>query len=411
MIGQSLERETSSRHHVLGRSLVLPCGAVLKNRLAKSPMTDSLANGEGDPTEGQLRLYERWAEGGTSLSMIGEVQVDPRFPENPGNLVLGAHSDQQALQSLVKRALIEGAHFWPQLGHAGARSHPSVSEPKGPSALDIDGLQCAGMSVDDIQELPSMYARAAVHAKNAGFSGVQIHAGHGWLLSQFLSPLFNRRSDGYGGSVEARCRIVLEVIDNVRRAVGPSYPVGIRINATDKMEGGLTEDDALEVVRLLDRTSIDLIDFSGGTYFPGAKASSDGPNRGPYFLETARRAKAITNVPLMATGGFKRREQAVDAVASGAVDMVGLARAMALDPQLAKAWLTEEGGDPDFPRFKSAPPSGVTDWFIMRLLALGEDREEAFTLDVPSAMQIFAERSDQHGAKWRERFLRPSESD
>ncbi|MEM7123829.1 MAG: NADH:flavin oxidoreductase/NADH oxidase family protein [Pseudomonadota bacterium] len=403
------QRETLSPIHVLGNPIKLPCGAVLKNRLIKSPMTDSLANGEGDPTEAQLRLYERWAEGGTSLSLIGEVQVDPRFPENPGNLVLGTHSDQQALRSLVERALIEDAHFWPQLGHAGARAHPSVSEPRGPSALDMDGLQCAGMSVEDIQELPGLYARTAAFAKDTGFSGVQIHAGHGWLLSQFLSPLFNRRSDGYGGSVEARCRIVLEVIDCVRRAVGPSYPVGIRINATDKMAGGLTEDDALAVVRLLDQTSIDLIDFSGGTYFPGAKASSDGPNRGPYFLETARRAKGISNKPLMATGGFRRREQAVDAVASGAVDMVGLARAMVLDPQLANAWLNEEGGDPEFPVFEAAPPGGVTDWYIMRLLALGEDQEDAFALDIPSAMHDFAERTGQHGAKWRDKFARLSE--
>ena len=127
----------------------------------------------------------------------------------------------------------------------------------------------------------------------------------------------------------------------MRRAVGPSFPVGIRINSTDQLEGGLTETDALEVVRLLDQTSIDLIDISGGTYFPGAKASSDGSGKGPYFLEFTRRAKGVTKVPLMATGGFKRREQAVDAVASGGVDMVGLARAMVLDPRLAEVWLNE----------------------------------------------------------------------
>ena len=373
-------------------------------------MTDSLGNGEGNPTEAQFRLYERWADGGTSLSIVGEVQVDPRFPENPGNLTLGAHSDQQALRTLVKRGLIEGAHLWPQIGHAGARSHQLVSEPKGPSALDIDGLQCAGMSVEDIQELPGMYVKSAVYAKNAGFSGVQIHAGHGWLLSQFLSPLFNRRSDGYGGSIEARCRIVLEVLDEVRRAVGPSFPVGVRVNSTDKLEGGLVEDDALEAVRLLDQTSVDLIDISGGTYFPGAKAASDSSSPGPYFLDFARRAKGVTTVPLMATGGFKKREQAADAVASGAVDMVGLARAMVLNPRLAKVWLTEEGGDPEFPIFKSAPSSGITDWYVMRLLDLGENREDVFKLDLPTAMQAYQERAEQHSVKWLEKFRHLSES-
>ncbi len=405
------DRDAYNSNQVLRSSLELPCGAILKNRIAKSPMSDSLGNGRGDPTEAQIRLYERWAESGVAVSFIGEVQGDPRFPEKPGNIVLGEQTDKQAIRSLASRAMIEGAHIWPQLGHAGALSHPPISQPKGPSALNVEGLQCAGMSIEEIRELPDMYARTAVHAKTAGFSGVLIHAGHGFLLSQFLSPLFNRRKDGYGGSIEARCRIVLEVIDEVRRAVGSSFPVGIRINSTDQLEGGLTETDALEVVRLLDQTSIDLIDISGGTYFPGAKASSDGPSRGPYFLEFARRAKGVTNVPLMATGGFKRREQAVDAVASSDVDMVGLARAMVLNPRLAEVWLHEGDGDPDFPRFESAPPGGITAWYTMRLTALGEDRENAFTLDLPSAIRIYEGRDAQRCKEWREKFSHLPRSD
>ena len=285
MSGRTLAGESSNPDSALGNSLELPCGVILKNRLAKSAMSDSLGNGEGDPTEAQIRLYERWAQGGAAISIIGEVQGDPRYPEKPGNLVFGARTNRQAIRSLVTRATVEGAHLWPQLGHAGGLSHLPIGQPKGPSALNIDDLQCAGMSVEEIHELPDLYARTATYARNAGFGGVHVHAGHGFLLSQFLSPLFNRRDDGYGGSIEARCRIVLEVIDAVRHAVGPSFPVGIKINSTDKLEGGLTEGDALEVVRLLDRTSVDLIDISGGTYFPGAKASSDGSSDGgPYFI-------------------------------------------------------------------------------------------------------------------------------
>jgi 2,4-dienoyl-CoA reductase-like NADH-dependent reductase (Old Yellow Enzyme family) len=260
------------------------------------------------------------------------------------------------------------------------------------------------MSIDEIHELPDMYARTALNAKTAGFSGVHIHAGHGFLLSQFLSPLFNHRNDGYGGSIEERCRIVLEVVSEVRRAVGPSFPVGIRINSTDKMEGGLTEVDALEVVRLLDQTSIDLIDISGGTYFPGAKASSEGTSIGPYFIDFARLARGVTNVPLMLTGGFKKREQAVEAVASGAADMVGLARAMVLNPRLADAWLREGGSDPDFPKFESALPGGITAWYTMRLTALGEDRENAFKLDLPSAIRMYEKRDAQRCIKWQKKF-------
>ena len=393
--GDTLERNSPDLS-ALQSSLELPCGALLKNRLAKSAMSDSLGNGEGNPTEAQIRLYERWAEGGAAVSIIGEVQGDPRYPEKPGNLVLGPHTDHQAMESLVRRAVIQNAHLWPQLGHAGALSHLPISRPKGPSSLNIEGLQCEGMSVEDIEELPGMYARTAAFAKNIGFCGVHVHAGHGFLLSQFLSPLFNRRDDGYGGSIEARCRIVLEVIAEIRRAVGPLFPIGIKINSTDKLEGGLTEDDALEVVRLLDQTSVDLIDISGGTYFPGAKASHHGSLGGePYYLEFARRAKRVTDVPLMLTGGFKRREQALDAVVSGAADMVSLARAMVLNPRLAEVWLTEEGGDPDFPTFHSPPRGGVTAWYTMRITALAEDREKTFTLDPRSALRVYEERDAQ----------------
>ena len=399
------DQKSLTSHHVLHTSLELPCGAVLKNRIAKSAMSDSLGNGEGDPTEVQIRLYERWAEGGTAVSIIGEVQGDPRFPEKPGNLVLGANSDQLAIQRLVSRAMINGTHLWPQLGHAGALSHQPISQPKGPSAIDIPGLKCTGMSVEEVQELPNMYARTAAFAKSTGFSGIHIHAGHGFLLSQFLSPLFNRRTDRYGGSVEARCQIILRIIDEVRRAVGPSYPIGIKINSTDKIEGGLTESSALEVVRIIGQSSIDIIDISGGTYFPGAKASSDGVSKsGPYFLNFARCAKGVTNVPLMLTGGFQNREQAVNALLSGYVDMVSLARGMVLNPRLAKSWLSEGGGDPEFPKFVAPPQGGITAWYTMRLAALGEDREYTFALDPQSALHAYEERDTQRCIKWRKKF-------
>ena len=396
--------ENSNSAQTLGSSIELPCGVILKNRLAKAPMSDSLGNGEGDPTITQIRLYERWAEGGVSLSIIGEVQGDPRFPEKPGNLVLGLNTSQKAMQLLSKRAMVEGAHLWPQLGHAGALSHLPISQPKGPSALSIGDFKCAGMSIDEVKELPHLFARTAVHAMTAGFSGVQLHAAHGFLLSQFLSPLFNRRNDEYGGSIEARCRLMIEVVNEVRKAVGPTFPIGIKINSTDKLEEGLTQNDALEALRLLDQTSIDLIDISGGTYFPGAEASSDGSSGEPYFLDFARRAKEVTKVPLMVTGGFKKRKQAVNAVASGAVDIVGIARAMVLNPQLANIWLTDDGGDPDFPKFKSAPPGGITAWYTMRLQALGEDSENEFSLDLPSALRIYEERDAKRSLKWKNKF-------
>lgn len=401
---QNSNDDTSNSNSILQSSLMLPCGTMLKNRIAKSPMSDSLGDGEGNPTESQIRLYEKWAEGGVALSFVGEVQGDPRFPEKPGNLVLGANSNDDMLKFFTSRTVIEGAQLWAQLGHAGALSYLPISQPKGPSPLNIEGIKCAGMSIYDIQEFISMYARTALRAKTAGFTGVLIHAGHGFLLSQFLSPLFNHREDEYGGSIIARCRIILEVITEIRRAVGPSYPIGIRINSSDQLEGGLTESDSLEVVKLLDLTSIDLIDISGGTYFPGAKSSSEGSSKDPYFLHFARLARLVTNIPLMVTGGFKRRDQAISAIANGTVDMVGLGRAMVLNPQIPKTWLYGDGNDPIFPKFEYTIPGGITAWYTMKLVALGEDRENGFDMDLPSALHMYEERDAQRCEKWLLKF-------
>ncbi|CTQ52765.1 NADH oxidase [Roseibium album] len=400
--------QTQNPKDLLGLPIQLPCGASLKNRLIKSAMSDSLGDGEGNPTSDQMRLYERWAEGGAALSLIGEVQTEPHHPEKPGNLVLMPGVDMPAMQELARRGSTNGAQIWPQLGHAGALSHLPISRPKGPSPLDVEGLQCEGMSLEDIRELPGFYARAAKLAKDAGFGGVQIHAGHGFLLSQFLSPLFNKRTDAYGGSVEERFRIIQEVLDEVRAVVGTSFPIGIKINSTDKLRGGLTEDDALKVVRILDQTSVDLIDISGGTYFPGAASSSDGRSSGPYFLEFSRRAKELTSIPVMATGGFRTRDQVHAAFETDSVDAVGLARTMVLNPSLANTWLCDDSGDPDFPVFVSPPHGGVTAWYSMRLTALGQDNENQFDMTPALAVERYEKRDAQRCDKWRKRFPKSS---
>jgi len=164
-------------------------------------MSDSLGDGRGNPTELQMRLYERWARGGLAVSIVGEVQGDPRFAEKPGNLFLGPRSDLERFRALAHSGMADGASLWLQLGHAGAMAHPPISDPKGPTALKLAGLMCAALTKEEITDLPSQFARTAMAAKELGFGGVQIHAAHGFLLSQFLSPLFNQRKDDYGGSV------------------------------------------------------------------------------------------------------------------------------------------------------------------------------------------------------------------
>ncbi len=390
---------------MLARPLVLPCGTTLRNRLIKSAMSDSLGDGAGNPTETQMRLYERWAQGGAALSLIGEVQGTSRYPEKPGNLVLVPDANLDAMQALARRGMVNGAHIWPQLGHAGALSHLPISQPKGPSALDVDGLKCEGMSLKDIHELSDIFARTAKLAKQVGFSGVQIHAGHGFLFSQFLSPLFNKRKDEYGGSIENRFRVIGEVIDAVRQAVGESFPIGIKINSTDNLVGGLSQDDALEVINMLDQTSIDLIDISGGTYFPGAASASDRASSStPYFIDFTKRAKRLTSIPMMVTGGFRTREQAAYAIQKNFTDAVSLARAMVLKSSLANTWISDEGGDPAFPVFNAPPRGGVTAWYTMRLTALGEDREHLYDLSPAAALAAYEMRDSERCTKWRERF-------
>lgn len=386
--------------NLLNRSLELPCGAVIKNRLMKSAMSDSLADGEGNPTHTQSRLYERWAEGGIGLSIVGEVQVDSRFPEKPGNLVLTEHSNLKDLQMLTSRASINNAHIWPQLGHAGGLAYKPLSDPKGPSPIKISEFECAGMSEQEISLLPDIYAKAAKIAKKAGFTGVQIHAGHGFLLSQFLSPLFNHRQDQYGGSIEARSKIVMEIIEKVRCAVGPTFPIGIKMNSSDQLEGGLTQDEALEVIGILNQTSIDLIEISGGSYFPGAKSSSDSASSGPYFVDFAVKARKLTSIPLVVTGGFKTYDQVIGALSLNAVDSIGLGRALILNPELPNEWIDGSSVVPRFPKFKLPPVGGVTAWYTMLLTAIGSDNEKEFNLELLPAIQAYESRDKARVSKW-----------
>ena len=398
-----MEVQTQQRG-ILFEPLKLPCGLTLKNRIAKSAMSDSLGDGTGHPTVEQIRLYQRWTGGGLAVSIIGEVQGNAGYAEKPGNLVLNETSDLDRFRELAQQGGENGAKLWLQLGHAGALAYSPTSTPKGPSALDLPGLRCAELTIDEIHQLPSEFARTARLARQAGFGGVQIHAAHGFLLSQFLSPLFNKRSDEYGGPIANRMRLLLETIEATRAAVGLNFPIAVKLNSSDQLEGGFQEEDALEVVAALDRSSVDLIDISGGTYFPGAKSASDGARRGPYFIEFAKRARAVTTKPLMLTGGFKTRTQAEDAVASGAVDIVGLARALVLEPSLPALWKADQKLEPVFPRFSDAPEGGITAWYTMRLTEIGADKETPDFSDLGQAIRDYEARDKTRTEIWLRHF-------
>lgn len=392
--------------HIMFTPLHLPCGAVLKNRLVKAAMSDAMGDGRGFPTPEQNRLYARWAEGGIAASIIGEVQGTPQFPESPGNLVLQP-ATRAPFVELAKAGQVNGAGLWVQLGHAGALAHAEISQPTGPSAIDVPGLTCAAMTLTDIQKLPDEFARTAQAAKAMGFGGAEIHAAHGFLLSQFLSPLFNTRTDGYGGTSQARCRLVLEVISAVRDAVGDAFPLAIKINASDMLDGGLTERDALALIDVLDACPIDLIDISGGTYFPGAASSSDGAGKGPYFADFARQARNRTTTPLMLTGGVKTFAQADELLRAGHVDVIGLARALVLEPDLPHHWQHGDTLSPAFPRLTSTEAGAVTAWYTMRIAALAEDQEAEFSMEASDAFARIKAQEAARVARWKNHFAAP----
>ena len=388
--------------------LQLPCGARLKNRLVKSAMSDRLGDGRGHPTDAQIALYRRWSVGGAALSIVGEVQGDPRFAEASGNLVLDDQADLSQFSRLAREGAEGGGHLWLQLGHAGALTDPAIGTPKGPSALDLPGLACAALNAEEIAALPSAFAHTARLAQKGGFGGVQIHAAHGFLLSQLLSPLFNRRDDVYGGPISARVQIVIKIIDEVRSAVGPSFPIGIKINATDLLDGGLSDAEALHVVAALDHTSIDLIEISGGTYFPGAPAASEerGEDRatGAYFAAFARSARGVTTKPLLLTGGIKTKSQAREIVSGGAADAVGLARAFAIAPDLPELWRCGDAVTPSFPRFAAPPEGGVTAWYTMRIAEIADGRGELTSDDLAQAIDAYTEQEGRKTNIWRSHF-------
>jgi 2,4-dienoyl-CoA reductase-like NADH-dependent reductase (Old Yellow Enzyme family) len=278
---------------------------------------------------------------------------------------------------------------------------------------------------EEVLALPAAFGATARLARETGCGGIQVHAAHGFLLSQFLSPLFNKRTDDYGSAtIQSRTKLLLEVIRAVREAVGADFPIALKLNATDQLEGGLQPEDALLVIAAIERekttcgsssSSVDLIDISGGTYFPGAKSSSDrGGVGGPYFVDFCRQARKLTTIPLMATGGFKTLEQAIEALTSGAVDVVGLARALVLDLNLPNVWQRQltSSSEPfpqlTFPRFDHPPEGGITAWYTMRLTEMGDDCEKAVEGTVPSleaVLHAYDERDQKRAQVWRQHFV------
>lgn len=326
---------------MLRQPLHLPNGSVLRNRLAKAATSETLATYANRPTLGLVRLYRRWASSGIGLLITGNVMIDRRALGEPGNVVIEDEADMPILQQWARAATDQGAAIWVQLNHPGKQATKGLNASTlAPSAVpfseNLSGLFETPREATnaEIEEIICRFGRSAAICKKAGFSGVQIHAAHGYLINQFLSPHHNQRTDEWGGTLEKRRRFLLAVYHEIRQQVGPHFPVAIKLNSADFQHGGFTEEDSLATIRSLVDAGIDLVEISGGTYETGVaqpkKASTVA--REAYFIDFAEKVRGITKAPLMVTGGFRSVAGMNGALDSGALDVIGIARLMAIDP-------------------------------------------------------------------------------
>ncbi|WP_236034577.1 NADH:flavin oxidoreductase/NADH oxidase family protein [Bifidobacterium saguinibicoloris] len=346
----------------IAEPLTLPCGVTVKNRFYKSAMNEALAGRDCAPTEEHVRLYRTWARGGAGVLVTGNVMVDRTQLGEPGNVAVEDERDLDMLRRWAAAGTEHGAHCWMQINHPGRQSPITINpHPLAPSAGGIDGeygrffAEPTELTVGQIRDIVRRFATTARIAKKAGFTGVEIHAAHGYLINQFLSPLDNRRADEYGGSLENRARFLFDVFDAVREAVGPDFPVAVKLNAQDGAPGGFSEEESIWVMKQLETRGVDLIDISGGTYAKPVIQTNSGAaedrRRGVYFTDFARRVKGELTVPVALTGGFRNARDMERALDEGITQMIGIARPLALVPDLPKRIIRDPwDGSVELPR-------------------------------------------------------------
>lgn len=350
----------------LAQPLRLPCGATLGNRLCKAAMTEGLGDSRLRATERLDRLYAAWSEGGAGLLITGNVMIDKRVLERPGNVAIdptfAPSVDAEARARLRRWAAAgtrAGNHLWMQVSHAGRQSPRYVTrQPLAPSDVQLDLMgnyaRPRALREDEIVALAARFGEVAAIARDTGFTGVQVHGAHGYLISSFLSPVTNRRTDAWGGPLANRARFLLEAVRAARKAVGPDFPVSVKLNSDDFRKGGFSHADCLGVVELLSGESVDLLEISGGNYEQPRLLGVSGRDddavqvrastrvREAYFLEYAAAIRRVARMPLMVTGGFRTRAGMEAALASGDTDVIGLARPFCTHPDVARRLLAGE---------------------------------------------------------------------
>jgi 2,4-dienoyl-CoA reductase-like NADH-dependent reductase (Old Yellow Enzyme family) len=329
--------------------LVLRSGGTLRNRIAKAAMEEGMAGSSQLPDQRLISLYRRWGAGGAGLLITGNVMVHAEALTGPGGIVLDDLAPLDPFTRWAEAGKAGGAAMWMQISHPGRQVQagmPGVAW--GPSAVAVElgrhskrFARPVAMTESQIKATVERFATTAGLAERAGFDGVEVHAAHGYLLSQFLSPLVNQRSDAWGGPLENRARLLLGVVSAIRRVVSPSFAVAVKLNSADFQRGGFDADDAARVIAMLEPLGVDLVELSGGSYespaMAGRPAEARTAAREAYFLELAAELAKTSPLPLMLTGGITRSETAEQVLASG-VDLVGMGTAIAVTPDLPDRW-------------------------------------------------------------------------
>jgi len=392
-------------------------------------MTEGVADPLLRATPRHETLYRTWSEGGAGLLLTGNVQIDRTDLERPGNVAIDISEPRTVsveardrLRAWARAGTVGGNHLWMQISQAGWQSPRYVTRaPRAPSDVQLKMLgnyaKPRPLAEAEILGLINRFAQAAVVAREAGFTGVQVHGAHGYLLSSFLSPVTNRRTDAWGGSLQNRARFLLEVVRAVRRAVGPDFPVALKLNSDDFRKGGFSNAECIEVVRWLNEESLDLLELSGGTYeqprLVGAEGRADSavalrPStraREAYFLEYAAAVRLVARMPLMVTGGFRTRAGMEAALGAEDCDMIGVGRPLCWQPDFPRRLLDRtadgvarieerlrirEGGwlspTSSFVPIKMLNTYGAMSWFYCQIFRLADGKAPEMDRGIASTL-------------------------
>jgi len=366
-----------------------------KNRIIKGAMSEALANTQGQPNHLHFGLYEAWAKGGLGCAITGNVMVDIRAKNEPGVVVVESERDLSLLKHWADIGKQHGMVQLIQLSHPGRQCPKGLNkETVAPSAVPFSPMLATtfgtprALREDEILDIIQRFATSAAVCEKAGFEGVQLHGAHGYLISQFLSPLTNKRNDQWGGSIENRMRFLLEIYKAVRAATSDKFIISVKLNSADFQKGGITEEDVITVFKAIDAVGIDLIEVSGGTYEAPAMAGAKEDKRKAstiareaYFLDFASQIRKEVKCHLMVTGGFRTVEAMNAALDSGACEFVGIARPFAVETALADRLIAGQDVRYGVDKIKTGIPMidkmAIMEiiWYAAQFKAIGEGKQ------------------------------------